>query len=290
MNRSLASGFLALFTGVLLVAATSCGGRSQKSSPPEATQAQTHSNASQPEAPHWDYGPEHGPASWGGLSPEFIDCAEGKHQSPIDFGAAAAGKTPEPRMQYGPATLRIVHHEHQEDVVNTGHSIQVNVAGGDTLTVGGEAFALVQYHFHSPSEHTVKGKHFPMEMHLAHMSATGGLAVVGVFIEEGAHNAAFDPVWANLPKEKSVETHLEHVQIDIDDLLPADRSTYRYEGSFTTPPCSEGVKWLVLTTPVQLSSEQIRTFRAILDGNSRPVQPLHERTVITDRMAEAATP
>ena len=288
MHPSLASGLGALFTGFLVAAATSCGGSPQKSPAPETTHARTQSATSHAQDPHWDYGQEHGPASWADLSPEFIACAEGQHQSPIDFDATAVAETPELRTQYGPATLRIVHHEHEEDVVNTGHSIQVNIAGGDTLMVGGEAFSLVQYHFHSPSEHTVKGQHFPMEMHLVHKSATGRLAVVGVLIAEGAHNAAFEPVWANLPKEKSVETHLEHVQVDVDDLLPAERSTYRNEGSLTTPPCSEGVKWMVFTTPVQLSADQIGAFRAILSGNNRPVQPLNQRKVSVIAVAEAA--
>jgi carbonic anhydrase len=269
------------------VTIASCGGSQPAQETPEATPAR-QAVAPPAEAPHWDYGQEHGPAAWGRLSPDFVDCAEGTQQSPIDFDEATTSTVPELRTRYGPAALRIVHHEHQADVVNTGHSIQVNLPGADTLEVGGESYALVQYHFHSPSEHTVKGQHYPMEMHLVHKSAAGKLAVVGVFLAEGAHNVAFDPVWANLPKEKSVETHLEHVQVDIDDLLPAERSTYRYDGSLTTPPCSEGVKWMVFTTPAQLSAEQIAAFREILNGNNRPIQPLHQRSVSVSPMAATA--
>ncbi len=106
-----------------------------------------------------------------------------------------------------PGTLRIAHHEHVADGINNGHTIQINYEGADTLVIGGDSYDLVQYHFHNQSEHSVAGKRFPMEMHMVHKSDAGKLAVVGVFIEEGAHNAAFDPIWNNLPTQKGVETH-----------------------------------------------------------------------------------
>jgi carbonic anhydrase len=146
----------------------------------------------------------------------------------------------------------------------------------------------VQYHFHSPSEHTVKGQHHPMEMHLVHKSADNKLAVIGVFIDEGAHNAAFDPIWSNLPDTKGEEVHVENVMVDVNQLLPASMESYRYDGSLTTPPCSEGVKWIVMTTPIQMSAEQINAFRAIISGNNRPVQPLNSRVVETDRVVTDA--
>ena len=142
--------------------------------------------------------------------------------------------------------------------------------GADTLTLGGRVYQLAQYHFHSPSEHTVKGKHFPMEMHMVHKSADGRLAVVGVFIATGRHNQAFEPVWANLPAQKGVETHLPAVKVDVDTLLPAERTAYRYDGSLTTPPCSEGVKWIVMTTPIELSSEQVGSVHAPGQGQQPP--------------------
>jgi carbonic anhydrase len=236
--------------------------------------------------PHWGYEQLEGPARWGSLSPEWAVCGAGKTQSPIDIKQTVKADLPELRADFKPAALKIVHHEHMADVINTGHSIQVNYTEGDTLKVGGEEFQLLQYHFHSPSEHTVGGKQFPMEMHLVHRSAGGKLAVVGVFIEEGKHNAAFDPVWSNLPNAKSVEHHLEHLKVDVNDLLPATKTTFRYDGSLTTPPCSEGVKWIIMTDPIQLSAQQIGAFRSILKGNNRPVQPLNARKVATDRIAE----
>ena len=238
-----------------------------------------------PKTPHWAYGAEHGPEEWGSLCPEFSTCGTGRSQSPIDISGAAKAALPALATAYLPAELRIVHHEHQADVVNNGHTVQVNYPGGSTLSVDGQTFSLLQYHFHSPSEHTLDGKHFPMEMHLVHKSADGKLAVIGAFVAEGAANAAFEPVWANLPKEKGVEVHLEHVEVDVDALLPEDRTTFRYDGSLTTPPCSEGVKWFVLANPVALSSKQIAAFRAVVQDNNRPTQPLNGRKIVTDQVA-----
>ncbi len=239
---------------------------------------------------HWGYEGADGPQAWGSLDPKFVACAEGQSQSPIDLDAKGAGEHPPMATKYGGAELRIVHHAHLASDVNTGHSIQVNFAGGDTLVLGNDRYALAQFHFHSPSEHTVQGVSFPMEMHLVHKAADGRLAVVGVFIAEGAHNAAFDPIWRNLPQQQGVEQHLEDVEFDIEALLPKNRSAYRYEGSLTTPPCSEGLAWSVCTEPIQLSAEQIATFRKVMHGNNRPVQPLHGRSVSVSALQGATSP
>jgi carbonic anhydrase len=204
--------------------------------PPPKTRA-----VAAPTTPHWDYGAEHGPASWASLSPDFATCAAGKSQSPIDIVSAKTETVASLRTSYAPAELRVVHHEHVADGINNGHTVQVNYEGADSLTIGEETFSLVQYHLHSPSENTVDGKHYAMEMHLVHKSGAGKLAVLGVFIEEGAENAAYAPVWSNLPKQKGTEFHLEHVRVNVDDLLPEERTTWRFDGSLTTPPCTEGV-------------------------------------------------
>jgi carbonic anhydrase len=233
----------------------------------------------------WHYEGDEGPAHWGTISPQFASCQSGRAQSPIDIVAPPPRDTSDALvLKFAPTSLRIVHHEHVADAINNGHTIQVNYSEGDTLTVGGRAYQLVQYHFHAPSEHTVNGKRFPMEMHLVHTTADGQLAVIGVFISEGARNAAFDPIWANLPVTKGVEHHLEHVTVDVDALLPHARTTYRYEGSLTTPPCSEGVQWFVMTSPIALSAAQIGAFTALFHGNNRPVQSLNERPVLTDKV------
>ncbi len=279
---------IAVLTAALAAMAPSCSPppAEEPATPAEdaTPQPMTRTVAPAPTDPHWAYEGEAGPTAWGTLSPKFSACAEGKSQSPIDITGASPETLSELTANFRPAALRIVHHEHMADAINNGHTIQVNYTEGDTLTVGEASYELAQYHFHSPSEHTVAGNHFPMEMHMVHKSGDGALAVVGVFIEEGAHNAAFDPVWANLPTEKGVETHFQNVMVNVDDLLPESRTTYRYDGSLTTPPCSEGVKWLMMTTPIQLSTEQIGMFTALIEGNNRPVQPLNDRPVVTDRV------
>jgi len=240
------------------------------------------------EGHHWGYEGATGPASWGKLSPEFAICASGRNQSPIDIGKTSPASLPAVRSAFGPAELRVAHTEHVADAVNNGHTIEVRYTQGDTLMVGDTSYELAQYHFHAPSEHTVRGRRWPMEMHLVHKSSSGGLAVVGVLIEKGAANAAFDPIWSNLPRAAGAESHFEHIKVNVDDLLPKARTAYRYDGSLTTPPCSEGVKWLVMTTPVQLSAAQIAAFTSIVAPNNRPVQPLNGRMVATDLVAEAA--
>jgi carbonic anhydrase len=240
------------------------------------------------DTPHWGYEGEAGPARWGELSPKFATCGTGRSQSPIDIvtkGTVSAGHEKREHA-YKPAKLTVVHLEHQTDVVNTGHSIQVNYPGGSALSVGDKGFELLQYHFHAPSEHTVNGKSFPMEMHLVHRSAGGELAVVGVFLTEGkkAH-PAFAPIVANLPKAKGDEVLTKDLAVDARTLLPRSKHAYRYAGSLTTPPCTEGVSWIVMQAPVELSKDQIAAFSGRLHGNNRPPQPLNGREVMADEIA-----
>lgn len=296
MNARTFVGSLTLMTvAVVAVLTVACGTSTEQPVPgaepvPAATpQSTTRPSVPATSAPVWHYEGEEGPAHWGTLSPAFAACGEGRAQSPIDISKPSAdADLGAVKTTYPPAALRIVHHAHMADGINNGHTIQVNVSEADTLAVGGKTFQLVQYHFHAPSEHTIDGRHFPMEMHMVHKAGDDQLAVVGVFIEEGEHNTAFDPVWGNLPKEKGVETHLTDVNVDVDELLPKARTTYRYEGSLTTPPCSEGVTWLVMTSPIALSAGQIAQFTAIVNQNNRPVQPLNGRPVVTDRLAGPA--
>jgi carbonic anhydrase len=232
------------------------------------------------EGVHWGYGESDGPALWHTLHPSFEICRDGRQQSPIDLGAATTGQQIPLEFSYAPGQLRIARHEHVVDILNNGHTIQVDYDEGSTLTVRGVSYELVQYHFHAPSEHTVDGLPYAMEMHLVHQAEDGRLLVVGVLIEPGAYNSAFEPVWRHLPREVGEAKHLEHVVVNIDDLLPAERSSVRYMGSLTTPPCSEGVKWLVMAKPVSLSVEQIRAFTSIVQGNNRPIQPLNDRATL----------
>jgi len=235
---------------------------------------------------HWSYGEDDGPTRWAALSSDYLTCASGLEQSPIDIAATTTNDQARVRRNYQAATLKIIRHEHVTDVIDNGHTIQINYDEGSNLQLGEVSHELQQYHFHAPSEHTIDGRHFPMEMHLVHQSAAGELAVLGVLIEQGDHNPAFEPVWANLPDEAGEEVHIQHLAVNVDDLLPANHDTYRYRGSLTTPPCSEGVSWLLAVEPITLSADQIAAFTAIFQGNNRPVQPLNDRTVFVDRVNE----
>ena len=231
---------------------------------------------------HWGYEPDNGPSTWGKLNRDWALCSEGKQQSPIDLADAKPKEMDEMKLEFPTASLRIIHQTHVLDAIDNGHTIQINYDGGETFKIGNRRFVLRQYHFHSPSEHTVNGRHYPMEMHLVHVSEDKKLAVIGVFIDEGRHNEAFDRIWSNLPTQTGQEVHHENVQVDIDHILPENRATYRYWGSLTTPPCSQGVGWFVYAEPIELSRDQIQAFRKIFHGNNRPIQPLNDRALLYD--------
>lgn len=221
----------------------------------------------------WGYGAENGPDVWGRLSPDYILCAEGRRQSPIDLADASPTRSPSVIFDYRPSPLT---------VVNNGHTVQVDYSEGSSIEIEGTRYELSQFHFHSPGEHTLSGESLDMEMHLVHRNASGELAVVGMLIRSGRENAAFKPVWDNMPAVEGEPRRIDGVSVNAEDLLPREKLFYRYDGSLTTPPCSEGVKWFVLTTPVEMSAAQIESFRAIFKGNNRPVQPLNERELLVD--------
>jgi carbonic anhydrase len=164
------------------------------------------------------------------------------------------------------------------EVENNGHTIEVKVASGSYLRIGQERYQLVQFHFHTPSEHRLQGQEYPMELHFVHRNALGELAVVGVFLREGAANPIIQRIWDRAEAEPA-----QAEMLDPEDLLPANRDYYRYAGSLTTPPCTEGVRWHVLHEPVDVSAAQVDEFRAIFPLNARPIQPLNGRPVLKDR-------
>lgn len=224
-------------------------------------------------AVHWGYAGEEGPEHWGELNPDYTACADGSAQSPVDLTAARGEDLPDIVFNYGESHLNIL---------NNGHTVQVNYDAGSSITVDGVPYELLQFHFHTGSEHTIAGKQYPLEFHLVHRNAEGGLAVVGVMATEGAENPAFADILAHAPAEETAAAVVEGVMVAAESLLPEGRLYYAYDGSLTTPPCSEGVKWHVLTTPIELSAAQIETLASILHGNFRPVQPLHDRTLKVD--------
>ena len=230
---------------------------------------------------HWGYEAGNGPADWGSMSPEWILCAEGREQSPIDLANATQVELPGVEIDTPSGQeVKVLNQEGVIGALDNGHTIQINSRTGETLTVGDKTYALIQFHFHAPSEHTVDGEHFPMEMHFVHQAEDGALAVVGVLIEEGTENPGIAPLWAQLAAAPGT------VQIPArfaDNVFPdAGSGFYHYDGSLTTPPCSEGVKWYVRKTLTRLSSDQIADFTASYDHNNRPVQALGNRTLYLD--------
>jgi carbonic anhydrase len=224
------------------------------------------------EGVHWSYEGESGPEHWGDLSPEFAACAKGVEQSPVDIPASSPANPADIAFSYQPSALKIF---------NNGHTVQVNYDQGSSITLDGMTYSLVQFHFHAASEHAIGGAHSPLEIHLVHKNAQGGLAVVGVLLKAGAENPAYAPVMQNLPTQVSQQAApVAGATVDANALLPAQRSYWRYNGSLTTPPCSEGVKWLVMNTPVELSEAQIAAFTSIHKNDARPVQPFNSRTFL----------
>jgi carbonic anhydrase len=187
-------------------------------------------------------------------------------------------------MDYRQTGLKIAHHEHVTDILDNGHTLQVTVDEGSTLTTERGAYALKQFHFHAPSEHTVDGKAFPLEVHFVHQSASGAFAVLSVFVEEGPENANFRTLIANLPAAKGEAIFRPEVRLDLALQLPADSASYRYLGSFTTPPCTEDVEWLVLRGTAKASGAQIATFVDRLNHNNRPLQPLNGRAIVLGKV------
>jgi carbonic anhydrase len=216
------------------------------------------------ERSHWSYEGAHGPAHWGDA------CSTGSQQSPIDIGETIRAQLP---------PLRIAWSRKADTIENNGHTIQVNFGEGSSLTVGNEQFALLQFHFHRPSEHRLAGKSYAMEVHFVHRHAAGKLAVVGVLMTAGRANPAFNKVVATMPAKEGPAVPADP-GIDPNRLLPARRGYYRYEGSLTTPPCSETVDWFLLTQPMPVAEADIDAFARLYAMNARPVQKLERRFVL----------
>ena len=230
----------------------------------EATPAEAHKV-------HWGYSGDVGPEHWDELSADFALCGKGTAQTPIDIVPTNSEALVNPAFQYQAGEVTIV---------NNGHTIQANAAAGNTMTIDGVTYTLAQMHFHAPSEHTINGVPAAMELHFVHKAADGTLAVVGALVEQGAAaNAAWDAYATAL---QGLTAESTPATLDWPALLPAEVMTFRYIGSLTTPPCSEGVHWLVIQTPLQMSAAQIAAFTHIYTGNARPVQNSNDREVVAD--------
>jgi carbonic anhydrase len=223
------------------------------------------------EGAHWSYEGASGPDHWGDIDATSKICAAGSQQSPIDIRDPIKARLPR---------LKIAWAKSADTIVNNGHTIQLGVAPGSTLTVGKDGYSLQQFHFHHPSEHAVAGRISPMEVHFVHRNAAGGLAVIGVMITAGRTNATFNRIVATMPA-RTGEPVKAAPRIDPNHLLPPQRGYYRYEGSLTTPPCSETVAWLLLHQPVQVAKRDIDAFAKLFPMNARPLQKNNRRFVLT---------
>jgi carbonic anhydrase len=220
---------------------------------------------------HWGYHGEAAPQNWGKLDPKFALCSNGRNQSPIDIAGSIKAELKPLKLDYKAGAA---------DIVNNGHTVQINYAPGNPLDLEGRGYELKQFHFHAPSENKINGKQYPLEGHLVHADKEGNLAVVSVMFEEGAANELLTKLWEKMPAKVGDKGPLA-AGMSVNQLLPKDKAYYRFNGSLTTPPCSEGVRWIVMKHPVAASKAQVAQFsKAVGVANNRPLQPVHARAIL----------
>lgn len=220
----------------------------------------------------WGYDGQQGPANWSKLSPAFSLCERGKNQSPVNIQDSLKTHHDKLRLTFKPG---------RQEIVNNGHTIQINVSNGNTLQLDKDTFTLQQFHFHSPGENQIDGKPFPLEAHFVYKDKAGALAVLAVMFKAGKANQQLARAWHQMPTEAGQYAALNK-PINIRTLLPEQQAFYRFSGSLTTPPCSEGVRWIVFKEAEGVSAEQISQFRSAMHHpNNRPVQPLNGRIIIS---------
>ncbi|MGF1642530.1 MAG: carbonic anhydrase [Thiotrichales bacterium] len=220
---------------------------------------------------HWSYDGEAGPPNWATLTPKFATCS-GKNQSPINLAGLIEAELPPLELNYGSGASK--------DVENNGHTIQVNFTDGNAIKLDSVWFSLQQFHFHAPSENHINGKAFPMEAHLVHKDDSGNLTVVALMFEEGEANSELEKVWAEMPANANTVIPLDS-KVNVSALLPENLDYYRFNGSLTTPPCTEGVRWVVMKNPVAASEAQIEKFAHVMHHpNNRPLQATNARPVL----------
>ena len=220
---------------------------------------------------HWSY---EQPEQWGKLDPAYSSCSLGRTQSPIDVKDAIPRDLPALKIDYQDGLLNII---------DNGHTIQVNYAPGSTLSVGDKTYSLKQFHFHHPAEEHINGKSFPFVAHLVHADAEGHIAVMAVLFETGTANALIDRLWKNLPSEKDEANTIFFDSGQVRDLLPSERGYFSFKGSLTTPPCTEGVTWYVLQSYLTISPEQVKAFAKIYPMNARPIQATNGREILRSK-------
>lgn len=217
----------------------------------------------------WGYSKENGPNKWGNISDDYKECSIGTNQSPIDIASSMAKQVKN--------ELRLNYQADSSDIINNGHSVQVNFKQNSTISFKNVQYKLVQIHFHTPSENKINGKMYPLEMHLVHQNKSGNLLVIGIFFEEGKDNEMLNNIIAVAPKEKGKIVVLNN--INVTKMFPKSLGYFAFNGSLTTPPCSEKVQWVVLKNPISASKKQIESLHTILHDNARDVQPINDRDI-----------
>ncbi len=220
------------------------------------------------EKAHWAYEGKEGPSHWGDFSET---CSAGMNQSPIDISNAVEGNLPPLAFNYENSSFALI---------NNGHTVQANVFGHNTFKDLNSEFDLLQFHFHAPSENTINGQSFPLEVHFVHVDKDNNLAVIGMLFKEGHSNEVLDKIWAAMPTAKDSKVVIDTMFTPL-DLVPDNKSYYRFNGSLTTPPCSEGVRWFVVKEPIEASAKQIKQFKDVFGfDTNRPIQPLNARVIV----------
>ena len=231
--------------------------------------AESHNTHSHPT--HWGY-EDNAANHWGHLAEEYATCAAGKLQSPIDIISADAEKADLPVLEFDYKEIGL-------NIQNNGHTIKINGNEAGTLKIGDDIYSLLQFHSHAPSEGAIDGKRADMVIHLVHQNSDKELAVVAIYLEaKVAANSLIETLWKVMPTTAG-EPQQHELKIDLNQLLPADKNYYTFAGSLTTPPCTEGVRWVVLKQAVSISTEQLSQYHSLYSGNDRPLQDLNERKV-----------
>jgi len=238
-------------------------------------------NAAKSDQSAWAYAGKNGPQHWGGLDEAYHLCQQGNKQSPIELADAYKSRASASRDDFQPAVPQSFTYGFTDlDLLNNGHTLQLNYREGSYVVINSQRYALRQLHFHTPSEHQSHGRQFVAEMHLVHQNSAGELAVLGVFFHRGLRaNATLQHILDHAPSQAVGVAKNEKVLLNVSDMMPRSRNHVHYQGSLTTPPCSEGVRWYVLNEPVRISDEQIAALQTLLGENARPVQPLNKRVI-----------
>ena len=272
----LGSALASMATTVLAQVSTPPGSvaATDQPSPPPRPQPSPQPSPPPRQSPRVEFGYSGptGPDHWADLSKSYAICSTGQQESPIDLRAAIGADLGAIGFAWKPLPLR---------ATNNGHTVQFDAPPGSSILLGGNRYALAQFHIHHPSEHLLDGQRFPLEIHFVHTLADGRIGVVGVFVQDGKANSTLQRLLDTIPDQ--VDATATGGTFDPNDLLPTNRSFYRYEGSLTTPPCAEKVDWIVLRSPIQASAAQIAQFQAIFPFNARPLQAINRRFLLRSR-------